>query len=172
MANEQEPLPEVHAPGGLEHPSVRREPRDLYNGWVIAVLLFGAAIVGLNFVAVWWYFHIDEQRMQNIKTSNYPLAPPPSERLPPEPRLDPLNEIIGAQEGNAYRRELAQLDQLNKLGRSDEKGFVRIPIEDAIKLAPSRLKSRKSDAKGTVSKDEGLRFGGGPNSGRVFEEAR
>jgi hypothetical protein len=103
-----------------------------------------------------------------VKVSEYPLAPPPSLTLPREPRLDPLNRLAGAEQATAFQMIAADLKKLNETGPA-EKGFVRIPIQEAMKQVVARLPvSKTPDA--TAGKDNGLRYGGEPNSGRVFEE--
>jgi hypothetical protein len=88
--------------------------------------------------------------------------------LPREPRLDPLNRIAHSQEATAYQMLSADLAKLSQVGPA-EKGFVRIPIDEAMKLVVPRLPvAKQSDP--FAGKDSGLRYGGGPNSGRVFDE--
>jgi hypothetical protein len=171
MDNPQKPPQEIQHPDErLEHPTVKRERTDVRTGRIIAFLLICVCVGGLDFFVVWHFFRHSESDQARLKASTYPLAPAPSLTLPKEPRLDPLNRMIGNEQANVFQSESDKLAQLNELGPAKEKGFVRIPIQDAIKLVIPRLPVRKQPDK-TAGKDDGLRYGGGPNSGRVFQEA-
>lgn len=171
MESPQENAKEVRYPDGrIEHLSVRREPRDVRALWIVAVfcacLILGAVLL----FVVWGLFEHSEREQGQVKASTYPLAPQPSLALPREPRLDPLNKTLGSKEADVYTREAANEARINGFGPADEKGFVRIPIGEAIKLAVKQLPVRKEPPKEAEGKDRGLRDGGGPNSGRVFQE--
>ena len=167
----EKPPAEIHHPDGrIEHPSVRRETIDVRQSRIVLVFVASLCFGGILLGAIWAFFLHSERQQTSLKASNYPLAPPPTRRLPPEPRLDPLNRTIGDTEGVVRNMEDANLRSLEVLGPSGAKGFVRIPIEDAMKLIVSRLPVRKQTPPGTVGKDNGLRYGGEPNSGRVFAE--
>ncbi len=167
----QQESKEVQYPDGrIEHLAVRSEPRDIWTKPIMAVFAAGLIVGGLIIAAVWGLFRYSEHEQEQLKASNYPLAPEPSLVLPREPRLDALNRNLGDPRADVYLREKANIEKINQLGPADEKGFVRIPIAEAMKLAVSRLLVRKKAPPGTETKDAGLRFGGGPNSGRIFEE--
>jgi hypothetical protein len=157
------------AGGRLEHLKVHREASDVGAGWIIAVVSAVPVLAVIGFILVWTFFNYTERQEQKTKFSKYPLAPAPSSDLPKEPRLEPLNRLAGDTSANDFDRQLSQESRLTTFGSTPEKGFIRIPIQDAIKLVIPRLHSRPQPA-GAVDKDNGLRYGGGPNSGRVFEE--
>jgi hypothetical protein len=162
---------EVHdAEEWIEHPSVRREPRDVRAFWIVAVFSAGVILGAILLTVVWGLFEHGQRKQNEAKASRYPLAPEPSLALPREPRLDPLNKTVGNKEADVYAREAANETRINTFGPSEEKGFVRIPIRDAIKLAVSRLPVRKQAPTDSAGKDNGLRDGGEPNSGRIFQE--
>jgi hypothetical protein len=156
------------AGGPLVHRSVKREHTDAYAGRVIAVLCICLAIGGVDIFVVRLFVSGNERHQAQVKVSEYPLAPPPSLALPREPRLDPLNRLAGTEQATAFQMIAADLAKLNEAGPA-EKGFVRIPIQEAMKQVVSHLPVSKS-SHATADKDNGLRYGGGPSSGRVFEE--
>ena len=171
MDNPQERAKEVRHPDGrIEHLSVRREPRDVRALWIVAVFSAGVILGAILLFVVWGLFEHSEREQRQVKASTYPLAPQPSLALPREPRLDPLNKTLGNKEADVYARESANEARINTFGPSNEKGFVRIPIGEAIKLAVKQLPARKQPPKEAAGKDSGLRDGGGPNSGRVYQE--
>ena len=126
----------------LEHPKVHREASDVRSGWIIAVASVVPVVTAIIFFVVWTFFKYIERQEQSIKFSNYPLAPVPSSALPKEPRLEPLNRIAGDTSANDFDRQLAQESQLTTFGSTSEKGFIHIPIQDAIKLVIPQLKVR------------------------------
>lgn len=153
----------------LEHPKVHRETTDVSARWIIGVVLTVPILAAIGFFVILEFFRYSERHQRSIKFSEYPLAPAPSSALPKEPRLEPLNRIAGNKSANDFDRLLSQESSLTTFGSTSEKGFIHIPIQDAIKLAVPRLKSREQPP-GEAKKDNGLRYGGGPNSGRIFEE--
>lgn len=153
----------------LEHPKVHREVTDVRWGCLIALACVIPICAACVFFGIWTFFGYSERHEQSSKLSKYPLAPVPSSALPSEPRLEPLNRIAGNTAANDFDIQLAQEKQLTTFGPTTEKGFIHIPIQDAIKLVVPQLKVRKQLPEES-HKDNGLRFGGGPNSGRVFEE--
>jgi len=171
MESPQDKAREVRYPDGrIEHLSVRREPRDVRALWIIAVFSAGVILGIILLIVVWGLFEHGQRKQNEAKASTYPLAPEPSLALPREPRLDPLNKTLGNKEADVYAREAANELRINTFGPTEEKGFVRIPIREAIKLAVSRLPVRKQAPTDSAGKDNGLRDGGEPNSGRIFQE--
>jgi hypothetical protein len=168
MADPKEAEKEPEPPP-LEHPDVRREERDVWPRPLIAVALVVPVLAAIGFCLIWAIFQFGLRYERSVKFSKYPLAPAPSSSLPAEPRLEPLNRIAGNAPANDFDRQLAQETRLTTFGSASEKGFIHIPIQVAIKLVVSQLPVRKPAAK-KLADDNGLRFGGGPNSGRVFEE--
>jgi hypothetical protein len=106
------------------------------------ILLFGAALIVASafiYFGVWVLFTYFEAREARRVAPEYPLAAGRAARVPPEPRLqtNPREDL----------RELrAQEDQiLESYGWIDRTtGVVRIPIDEAMKLAVQRgLPSRQ-----------------------------
>lgn len=157
---------EIRYPDGrIEHPAVQREPRDVPFRWVIAVLLAAACIAVFHYYIIWRYFGWERAAEARSGASPYPLAPTPSTTLPRGPRLEELNRIAGQE--SLLAREAAQEKTLHSYGPSDEKGYVHIPIQEAMKHAAERLPARKP-AQGRAAKDNGLVDSGESNSGRMF----
>jgi hypothetical protein len=107
-----------------------------------AIFVFGAGLVVsmviISFV-VWVLFKYFEAREARRVTPEYPLAATQEQRKPPEPRLqdNPREDL------QQLRAEEEQI--LNSYGWVDKNaGVVRIPIEEAMKLAVQRgLPSRQ-----------------------------
>ncbi len=133
-----------HADGRIEHPLVKHEPHVIpfrsIMAVILALVLSGAAI----FFLVWIFFEARNRQQLAAKTSNYPLATPEVQRLPAEPRLEPLDRLTGNQASDFYQRELAKQRQLNTYGPTDDPQFVHIPIEDAMKMVVAKLPVRRA----------------------------
>jgi hypothetical protein len=98
----------------------------------------------------------------------------PSGVLPPEPRLEQLDRQAGTPASSGATSELAKEKRLESYGFTDEKGFVRIPLQRAMDLAAGHLPVRQPDGQpkaGSTAKDRGLVDGGESNSGRMFRQA-
>ncbi len=149
---------------------MRREPRDAWFGWILAVALVGVVLGAANFYFVWVFYSNREQQQQIKKSSNYPIAPPGALSRPVGPRLEQLYRLEGVETNNFMELEAAAEQQLNSYGPTDQQGFVHIPISEAMKLVVPQLPVRKQSQQQATTKDNGLRFGGEPNSGRVFRE--
>lgn len=130
-------MAEVHLPHGDGtpggNPASRHESTDVSIGGVFGFAL-GMAIAGvlIHFV-VWVLFTFFVARASRKVTPEFPLATQQENRLPPEPRLqtNPRQDL----------RDLrAQEDAiLGSYGWVDKNaGVVRIPIDQAMKLAVQR----------------------------------
>jgi hypothetical protein len=95
----------------------------------------------------------------------------PTEQLPPEPRLELLDRLQKTPAANVARWEQGEEKSLEKYGPSDEKGFVRIPLERAMDLTAGQLKARPA-SEVPKFRDKGLVDAGESNSGRVFRGAK
>ena len=80
-----------------------------------------------------------------------------------------MDRLAGIKSENVYIRQLASEDQLNRYGKSQEKGYVHIPISRAMQLLADHLPVRKQ-IQGTT-KDNGLVDSGASNSGRMLRGA-
>jgi hypothetical protein len=137
-------MSEVHQPHAshpvADNPPVTHEETDVNIG---AILAFAAALVAVAIVVhllIWVLFRVFEARAARPTTVEYPLAVQQEDRLPPEPRLqtNPREDL----------RELRDSEEqvLTTYGWVDRNGgVVRIPIEDAMRLAIERgLPARRS----------------------------
>jgi hypothetical protein len=115
------------------NPDLNRETSDVN---VASVLGFGAGLIvaaALIHFLVWVLFMYFSTREAQRVAPQYPLAAGQSERLPPEPRLqtNPREEL----------RDLQALEDavLGSYGLVDkDRGVVRIPINEAMKLIVQR----------------------------------
>jgi hypothetical protein len=159
---------EIRYPDGrIEHPSVRYERRDVKFGWIMAFLVGALCIAVIHYFVVWKFLGSRKAALEELRRSPYPLARAPSTHLPPPPRLEQLDRMERAAAANAYERQAAGEEILNSYGATGEKGFARIPIQEAIKLVAGQLPTRKGPSPGH-RQDGGLRDGGESNSGRMF----
>ena len=62
-----------------------------------------------------------------------------SAKLPPEPRLEQLDRMAAVRKLRRYQRLAAKEKALNSYGPTAEKGFVHIPIQQAIKAVAGKL---------------------------------
>jgi hypothetical protein len=156
-----------------EHPSVRHERTDANFRWILG-LVIAAAVLGLVvFGVVWLLFREEHNRLAEARKSSFPLAPRPSTALPPEPRLEQLDRLSEIERSNVYVRQKAKEEILASYGATDEKGFVRIPIEQAMKvLATTKKLPVREEKAGPRRRDNGLVGGGEPNSGRLFNRRK
>jgi len=113
------------------------------------------------------FFFQRQNRYETVaRESPFPLAPEPSKTLPPEPRLEQLDRLKGVESSNAYERQLSKEEVLASYGPTEEKGFVHIPIEQAMHYLAGKLPARPEQA--DDQRASGLLDAGGPNSGRMF----
>jgi hypothetical protein len=151
------------------HPSVRYEPTDVNFLGFLLVLVVAAAVLFFVFTIVWRFYKELNNYESQIRRSRFPLAPAPAMRLPPEPRLEELDRAEGVERPNVYRREEAKEEALRAVGPADEPGFVRVPVERAMKAVAGKLPAEPG-ARQRAAKSRGLVDGGEPNSGRLFRE--
>jgi hypothetical protein len=153
--------------GPLEHPTVRYERSDANYRWIIG-LIGAAVVVGvLIHVGLWLLFTYYRERQAEVKKSPFPLAPVPSEALPPEPRLEQLDHMKGVERSNALERQAVKEKDLNSYGPTSEEGFIHIPIDRAMQLLENKLPVR-TETPGDRKRENGLLDAGAPNSGRMF----
>jgi hypothetical protein len=135
-------------------------------------VLAAAGVLGvfLLFVVLLYCIHARE-RLAEERKSRFPLAQSPSEDLPPPPRVEQLDRLEGYRRSNVARREGINLEELSRYGQTDEKGFVQVPIDQAIRHLAGRLPARKEQAE-REPRDNGLVDGGEPNSGRLFNRRK
>lgn len=126
----------------VDNPGVKHEPSDVS---VRGVLYFGAGLAVFAViiqVVLWWMFEVFHQREMAANPPTRPWATNQQPRLPPEPRLEGL-----APPPQSEQRPQAPEALLRGHGWVDkEKGIVRIPINDAMRLLADKLPSRSSSA--------------------------
>jgi hypothetical protein len=155
----------------LYNPGVRFEPSDAKAGWIFSIiagtLAFGAVVLlGVHFFFVGYRDHLAEERR-----SHFPLAPAPSLAFPKKPHLEQIDRLAGDKNASVYQREADKLKTLNSYGQTNAKGFVHIPIEQAMKLAVEKkmLQARPAIPEAERRRAGGLVDAGESNSGRLFK---
>lgn len=146
-----------------QHKTVQHERSDASLRWVIgiiaAVIVFGV----IMHYGVLVYFNSYNDHMNKERKSTYPLARNPANpALPPEPRLEQVNRMAGMSQQNDQ-----SFEKLNSYGLSQDKGFVRVPIDRAMAFLADKQPARTEKEIPWVH-DAGLVDGGEPNSGQVF----
>jgi hypothetical protein len=170
---------EVHSPdGSVQHPDAAYERRDVNFGCILALIIVTACSFVVMFALDWYFFRAERQIQAESKSSPYARssAAPPSS--PPQPRLEQVNRLGRAADtgygyGGApplenYRDRVAEMvRQLHSSGPAAEKGFVHIPIEQAMKDIVKQLPVRKQPS------DEALHpvYSGSSNSGHMLPGA-
>ena len=157
-----------HPDGRIEHPLIRFEHSDANFAPILLILIGVMAIATLHFASVWWFFKRYEGFQTAIKQSSFPLQPGPSDQLPAEPRLEPVNRMAAIEKGNVYVIEASRERILNSYGPL-EPGYMHIPIERAMDLLANKLPARDK-AGASAKKETGLVDAGEPNSGRMLRE--
>jgi hypothetical protein len=100
----------------------------------------------------------------------FPLAEHPSRQLPPQPRLEPLEPSDEERRAIMPPSVAVRQERLHSYGKTNEPGFVHVPIGRAIEQLAGKLAVRKqSDQR--ESADTGLLDAGESNSGRLFRKA-
>lgn len=119
-------------PRRIDNPEVQHETSDVN---IRAILGFGVALLVTAIIIhflVWLLFeYFDAREITTVR--EYPLAAEQQNRLPPEPRLqtDPRQDL----------RDMRAREEvfLTTYGWVDKNaGIVRIPIEEAMRLAVER----------------------------------
>jgi|GEM_PF-1467474 len=155
-----------HPDGRIEHPRVRFERNDANFSPILIILIVVMGIATIHFASVWWFFKQYRAHQAAIKQSAFPLQPGPSNQLPAEPRLEPINRMAAIEKGSVYVIEASRERILNSYGAL-ESGYVHIPIQRAMDLLANKLPARPKPA-GNAQKENGLVDAGEPNSGRMF----
>jgi hypothetical protein len=151
----------------IEHPDVRYEATDIRFGWIFALIIAGCCVAATHYFLVWKFYGWQRGVQATNKASPYIPAIIPSSQLPPEPRLEQLDQLAGVESSNVFNRQAAKEKLLRNYGPADDKGFMHIPIQQAIKKIAGQLPVRKEPQK-QINKDAGLIDAGQSNSGRMF----
>jgi hypothetical protein len=156
-----------HPDGELKNSSVHQEPSDVNWRWILIAGGVFLAIAVLIHAGMWWYFTSRERSEARAKRSTFPLAAGQADTPPPEPRLEQIDRMAGNEKPNVTERRAAAASELSSYGSTSEKGYVRIPIDRAMKLVLRQLRAREESPKGE-DKTKGLAEGGESNSGRMY----
>jgi hypothetical protein len=150
-----------------EHPDVRYERKDIRLSGLLWLIVAAICVLVVLSFGIWHFYWWQAGAEQAIKQSPYSLAPALSKQLPREPRLEQLNEMEQGEAASVFAKLAAQEKVLNSYGPTAEKGFVHIPIQQAIKVTAGKLPVKRQ-AQGDAAKDQGLIDAGESNSGRMF----
>jgi hypothetical protein len=139
------------AAGPPTNPTTRFERQDVNTLGVAVVGAILAAVVVVGCFVSWWVFDFLQARDRARKVSPFPLAVEERGRLPAEPRLEEVERMEAAKNGQpATRLYSAELDRLDRpYGWVDEeKKIAHIPIDQAMELIveQKRLRSRPDAA--------------------------
>ena len=146
----------------------RYERKDIHLRWFLAILVAAVCFVAVETFVIWKFYWAEESAQEAAKGSTKELASP----LPPEPRLEQLDRLAGVEGSNIDKRLAAQEKKLNSYGPTAEKGFVHVPIQQAIDAVADTLPVRKQPPSKTAN-NRGPIAAGQSNSGRAIgEEAR
>lgn len=150
-----------------EHGGARYERKDIPWRWLLVTVVVLCCFGAIHAYTIWkfYWFKADAQRSE--AESPYSAAPVDPGKLPPEPRLEQIDRMAGIDRSNVHKRLAAKEKILNGYGPTPEKGFVHIPIEQAMKAIAGQLPV-KVKSKGETSGDSGLLGSGEPNSGRML----
>ena len=122
-----------------DNPAVHHEESDVN---IRAILGFAAGLLVFAIVihiAMWGLFRFFDAQASHQEPPTYPLAAMQEQRLPPEPRLQTNPKQDLADLRTAEERTLTTYGWVDR-----NAGVVRIPIEQAMKLAIERgLPARK-----------------------------
>jgi hypothetical protein len=152
--------------GRIEHPLARFEPKDIRVGWLVVLLVGVCCFAATQYYLIWRLFWYQAHAQERVKTSLYPWSPAGSTAMPPEPRLEQVDRLAGVDSSDADKQRVAQEKVLRSFGPTGDKGFVHIPIEQAMKAVAGKLPVAKQASPSRAA--NGLLEAGQSNSGRMF----
>jgi hypothetical protein len=148
---------------------VRYEASQVSFARVALVLLAIAATFAVAGLVSRWFVRATTSPTSG-PTSDRDSYSRPSDKLPPEPRLEFLNLDSDRLPEDVFARQLRKERILRSYGKTSDDGFVRIPIEQAIRIAAGTIPAQKA-LSDELARSFGLIGGGEPNSGRKLQEA-
>ncbi|MFO0788857.1 MAG: hypothetical protein U0805_05320 [Pirellulales bacterium] len=173
MPNMHLPPPEpLNDPPRLEsfvHPKVQFDSTDASFGGVVKALLAFAIIFSLAAVVGGVLLHW--RRTAAALANVAPQYSVPSDNLPAEPRLEPIDRAEGITSSDVFVRQRAFETALHSYGRTNDPQYVHIPIDQAIKLVTKNLPVREQPANSKTPPMYGLLDDGESNSGRLYSAA-
>ncbi len=143
-----------------------REKTDIRLVSAMIMIAVAGIAIGLAVVGARIWFGRELQQWERRNSASYSLT---TDKLPAEPRLEPLESHSPSTRGTFAAAEREKEAMLHRYGRTEEDGYVHIPIEKAMERAAKDLQaSQRSNA--PERKSRGLVTGGEANSGRVLAE--
>src|SRR5580704_5534268 len=127
-------------------PENRYEETDASFQGVIIVAVAGCCIGAVVFVIVRGFYWAALESQPPARATTFTAPENPTEQLPPEPRLELLDRQQKTPASNVSRWERGEEKALETYGTSDEKGFVRIPLQEAMHIVVGQLPARKSNS--------------------------
>jgi hypothetical protein len=146
---------------------VRYERKDIRLRGLLILMAGAACFTAILYFAIWRFFWWQESVQEAIKESPYPMAPRMSTQMPPKPRLEQLDRMAGVKSSDVDKSLAAKEKALDSYGPTADKGFVHIPIQQAIKAVAGKLPVRKQPQPPPADQS-GLLEGGQSSSGRMF----
>ncbi len=144
---------------------VRYERKDIRLRWLLLLLVVATLATVLVLYGAWRLLWWQEGAKEAAEEPTSRWAPGLVEKLPAEPRLEQLERMPGAKPGPS--KSLADKETaLHRFGRTAEKDYVHIPIDQAIKAVAGKLPAGKRRPETAAA--GGLKEAGESNSGRVF----
>ncbi len=151
-----------------QNPSVRYEASDASFRWVVGVVIAAIVAAAIIHAGVFTFFRGYQRRVEAVDRSQSPLAPAPSPALPREPRLEQLDRLTDS----GPISDSAPEANLGRYGRTQDKDFVRVPIERALDHLVGKLPARDEPSAEQTRRAGGLVDAGEPNSGRLFRKEK
>jgi hypothetical protein len=151
-------------------PENRFEVRDVRFRWVLLITVIGSLAGAGIFILVRGFYWAALQSSAGERATTFAPPEKPTNELPPEPRLELLDRLAKTPASNVSKWERGEEKSLETYSTTDEKGFVRIPLQRAMQLLADHLPARKA-ADRPKFKDRGLVDAGESNSGRMFRGA-
>jgi hypothetical protein len=127
--------------GEYVNPEVRFEREDIAPGTVFKFGIALAVLVAVSSWVAWWMFNLVLRQEAQVKKTDLPPAAVDSERLPPGPRLEALEDIHDRKVKLMPPRAREFLVAQEKLLTEGDKNQGILPIETAIEEI--KLPSRK-----------------------------
>ena len=148
------------------NPGVRYERKDIRFGCLLAAIIVAGCVVVSVGYGMWRFYWWQAGQQQANGRSQYPLNPGSTRDC--RPNRGSSRSIGWPARRFQLFQVLAEKEKvLNSYGPSEEKGFVHVPIQEAIKATAGKLPVRKQPPGG--ANDNGLMDAGQSNSGRMFK---
>ena len=117
---------------------------------------------------VWVFFAALPGPPGGVKRSPFPLAPAPSTPCRASRVWSRSTASTGIETPDVYDREAAKLEILNSYGPTEDKGFVHIPIDQAMTVLAEQAAGAARAVGGAEAAGRRAGRRGESNSGRMF----